>query len=181
TGAYFLRFDFALPRAYRHQLLMTMPVAVAIHYAAFYALKLTRGWWRYVGVTDFINAVKAAFVGALGLGAYVLVFERGSFFPRSVLFINMVLVVGLSMGMRLAVRIWRQMPLDRGNGERKRLLIIGAGDTGEALLREIRTNGRLNYRVVAFVDDNASKRGAYINGVPILGGTAATPARLPPL
>src|SRR5215470_853857 len=118
AGAYLLRFDFALPAAYRHQLLVTVPVAVAIHFAAFYAFKLTRGWWRYVGVADFINAVKAAFVGALGLGAYVLVFERGSFFPRSVLFVNMVLVVGLSMGMRLGVRIWRQMPLDRGNGER---------------------------------------------------------------
>jgi FlaA1/EpsC-like NDP-sugar epimerase len=173
--AYLLRFDFALPAAYRHQLLVTMPAAIAIHYGAFYAFKLTRGWWRYVGVTDFLNAVKAAFVGALGLGAYLLIFERGSFFPRSVLFVNMVLIVGLSLGMRLMVRLWRQMPFDRDGTGRKRLLIIGAGDTGERLLREIRTSGRLNYRVVAFVDDNASKRGAYINGVPVLDNIDATP------
>jgi FlaA1/EpsC-like NDP-sugar epimerase len=175
AGAYLLRFDFAVPAAYKHQLWVTLPATTAIHYAAFYAFKLTRGWWRYVGVGDFLNAVKAACLGAVGLGAYLLIFERRSFYPRSVLLLNMVLVIGLSLGMRLAVRLWRQMPLDRRNGERKRLLIIGAGDTGEALLREIRHSGRLNYHVVAFVDDDATKRGAYINGVPVLDSVAATP------
>src|SRR5262249_52185642 len=126
-------------------------------------------------VSDFLNAVKAAFLGAVGLGAYLLIFERNSGYPRSILLLNFVLIIGLSLGMRLVVRLWRQMPLDRGFGERKRLLIIGAGDTGEALLREVRQSPRLNYHVVAFVDDDPSKRGAYINGVPVLDSIASTP------
>ena len=148
ASAYLLRFDLAIPASYQHQLWVTMPATIAIHYAAFYTFKLTRGWWRYVGVNDFLNAVKAAFLGAVGLGAYLLVFERNSYYPRSILLLNLVLIIGLSLGMRLVVRLWRQMPLDRGNGERKRLLIIGAGDTGEALLREIRQSGRLKSRPV---------------------------------
>ena len=174
TGAYLLRFDLSLPPVYYHQYIVSLPAAVAIQFAAFHAFKLTRGWWRYVGISDFVNAVKAAFIGALGLGAYVAMFLRHTGYPRSLLFLNAVLVVGLSVGLRLIVRLWRQLPTDRSGGERKRLLIIGAGDTGEGLLREIRQSARLNYQVVAFVDDNPSKRGAYINGVPVLDKVAAT-------
>jgi len=75
--------------------------------------------------------------------------------------------------MRLAVRLWRQMPLDRDVGPLKRLCIVGAGDTGEALLREVRQSSRLPYKVVAFVDDDAKKRGAYIDGVPVVDEVAA--------
>jgi FlaA1/EpsC-like NDP-sugar epimerase len=175
TGAYLLRFDFTIPAFWQRQFVVSLPVAIVVQYAAFYAFKLTRGWWRYVGVGDFVNAVKAAGVGTVSLGAYFAVFQHQGY-PRSVLFIHAVLVVGLSVGMRLLVRIWRQSPFDRsGDGVRKRLLIIGAGDTGDALLREIRQSARLNYRVVAFVDDNPSKRGVYINGVPVLDAIAATP------
>jgi FlaA1/EpsC-like NDP-sugar epimerase len=173
--AFLFRFDFALPKGYRHLLLASLPVAVCIQFAAFYAFKLTRGWWRYVGVGDFVAAAKAAFVGTLGLGTYVILFQRHQYFPRSVLLMNAVLVVGISMGVRLAVRLWRQGTLvDRDPGRRKRLLIIGAGDTGEMLLREIRGSARLNYQVVAFLDDDPAKRGAYINGIPVFDRVSAT-------
>ncbi len=138
ASAFLLRFDLTMPHPFAGMFLVTLPVAIAIQYAAFYGFKLTRGWWRYVGVVDFLNAVKAAFVGALGLGTYVILFYRHGGYPRSVLLLNAGLIVGISVGMRLVVRLWRQMPADRDGGKRKRLIIVGAGDTGEALLREIR-------------------------------------------
>jgi FlaA1/EpsC-like NDP-sugar epimerase len=67
------------------------------------------------------------------------------------------------------------VPADPEVGEKRRLLIIGAGDTGEALLREIRNSHRLNYQVVAFLDDDPRKRGAYINGIVVMDDVAATP------
>jgi FlaA1/EpsC-like NDP-sugar epimerase len=175
VGAYLLRFDFTIPAAYRAPFLLSLPATIAIHYAAFYTFKLTRGWWRYVGIGDFLNAVKAACAGGLGLAAFVMLFLRDTAYPRSVLLLNAVLIVGLSVGIRLAVRLWRQMPLDRDLGPLRRLLIIGAGDTGEALLREIRQSPRLPYKVVAFVDDDAEKRRVYIDGVPVVEAIAATP------
>jgi FlaA1/EpsC-like NDP-sugar epimerase len=167
-----LRFDFGIPEAFRPTFLFALPATVVIHFAAFHAFKLTRGWWRYVGIGDFLNAVKAALVGAMGLAAFLTIFQREVAYPRSVLVLNAVLVVGLSVGVRLAVRLWRQMPADRDLGPLKRLLIVGAGDTGEALLREIRQSQRLPYKAVAFVDDSARKRGAYIDGVPVVGPVA---------
>ncbi len=175
TGAFLLRFDLTIPRPFVGLFFSTLPATILIHYTAFHTFKLSRGWWRYVGIHDFLNAVKAAFVGALGLGAYVMMLHRQEFYPRSVVLLNAVLVVGLSVGLRLLVRLLRKKPGDRAAGARKRLLILGAGDTGEALLREIRHSGRLNYRVVAFLDDDTRKRGAYINGVPVLDGIGATP------
>jgi FlaA1/EpsC-like NDP-sugar epimerase len=173
TLAHLLRFDLTIPEILRRTFWITLPAAIALQYAAFYVFKLTRGWWRYVGIADFLNAIKAALCGSGGLAAYIALFHRKSFFPRSVFIIYPVLVVGLSIGMRLIVRIWRQGPVTE-DGPRKRLLIIGAGDTGEALLREIRQSARLPYQVVAFLDDDPRKRGAYINGVPVLDEVAAT-------
>jgi FlaA1/EpsC-like NDP-sugar epimerase len=172
TGAYLLRFDFGIPEAFEPSFRFTLPATIVIHYAAFHTFKLTRGWWRYVGVGDFLNAVKAALVGGIGLSAFLAIFQREVAFPRSVLVLNAVLIVGLSVGVRLAVRLWRQMPADGESGNLKRLLIVGAGDTGEALLREVRQSQRLPYRVVAFVDDSARKLGAYIDGVPVVGPVA---------
>ncbi len=173
TVAHLLRFDLTIPEGLQRTFLITFPAAIALQYAAFYVFKLTRGWWRYVGIADFLNSIKAALAGSASLAAYVFLFHRKSFFPRSVFIIYPVLVVGLSIGVRLVVRIWRQGPMTEP-GPRKRLLIIGAGDTGEALLREIRQSPRLAYQVVAFLDDDPRKRGAYINGVPVLDEIAAT-------
>ncbi len=175
VGAFLLRFDFAPPRYFQGLLLVTLPASVGIHYLSFLTFNITRGWWRYVGVGDFLSAVKAAGAGALAMSAWVLVLHRGANFPRSVILLNFILVVGLTIGVRLAVRLWRQVPHAHDPGDRKRLLIVGAGDTGEALLREIRQSPRLAYQVVAFVDDEPSKRGAYINGVPVADTSDAIP------
>ena len=169
TGAFLLRFDLTIPSFYHRTFLITLPAVVALQYVSFQLFKLTRGWWRYVGMGDFLAAVKASIVGAAGHAVFAMLVDRRRY-PRSIFLLTAILVVGLSMGVRLAVRLWRQVPVDRDKS-RKRLLIVGAGDTGEALLREIRQSPRMAYQVVAFVDDDVRKQGAYINGVPVLDGT----------
>src|SRR4051794_2718487 len=84
TVAFLLRFDFSIPEPYSYTFLATLPAAVIIQYASFTAFKLNRGWWRYVSISDFLNAVRGATVGGLGLASYVLLFHRHSFYPRSV-------------------------------------------------------------------------------------------------
>jgi FlaA1/EpsC-like NDP-sugar epimerase len=175
-GAFLLRFDFSPSDYFWRLFLITLPATIVVHYASFHVFKMTRGWWRYVGIVDFLNAVKAAIVAGLALSAYIFLFHRHSFFPRSIFLLHLILVIGMSIGLRLAVRLWRQLPQGgERRGERRRLLIIGAGDTGETLLRELRQSARLNYQVVAFLDDDRRKRGAYINGVPVVDASDATP------
>jgi FlaA1/EpsC-like NDP-sugar epimerase len=145
-----------------------------IHYVTLRAFTLTSGWWRYVSVSDFLNAVRASAVGGLVLAAYVFVFHRNSFFPRSVFVLNFVMLVGLSIGFRLTVRLWRQRKNPQDPAGRKRLLIIGAGDTSEALVREIRQRN-LGYVPVAMVDDDPSTQGMYLAGVRVAGPVAALP------
>jgi FlaA1/EpsC-like NDP-sugar epimerase len=168
TLAFLLRFDFVFPfpRVVMRSFLLTLPAALVIHFFTFHIFRLTRGWWRYVGVVDFLNAAKATLTGSAGLAAFVMIVaHRG--YPRSIFVLNPILLIGLTISVRLAVRLYRQAASELDTTQRKRLLIIGAGDTGDALLREIRQSSRLNYQVVAFLDDNPAKRGAYINGVPV--------------
>lgn len=174
TMAFLLRFDFNVPQRHIESLLLTLPAAVIVHYAAFTAFKVTRGWWRYVSIGDFVSVLRASVIGGLGLATYVFLFHRDRFFPRAVFLLNFVMVVGLSIGARLVVRLWRQIPR-HDSGGRKRLLIVGAGDTAEALLREIRQGSGLKYRPVAVLDDDPLKHGMYLNGVPVLGAIASAP------
>jgi FlaA1/EpsC-like NDP-sugar epimerase len=167
SGAFLLRFDFSIPEGPRRLYLATLPAAIVLQYAALSAFKLTRGWWRYVSISDFLDSLRAGTLGGLGLIAYVYLVHRNEGYPRSVFLLNFILMVGLSIGGRLAVRLWRQLPAPAEAG--RRLLVIGAGDTAEGLLREIRQGRRLRYRPVAILDDDPRKLGMYLNGVPVLG------------
>jgi FlaA1/EpsC-like NDP-sugar epimerase len=175
TLAFLLRFDLTIPGAFQRTFLATLPAAVVIHYVSLRAFTLTRGWWRYVSVSDVLNAVRASAVGGLGLAAYVYTFHRGSYFPRSVFLLNFVMLVGLSIGGRLAVRLWRQRRRPADGAGRKRLLIVGAGDTAEALVREIRKRGNFGYTPIAMVDDDPATQGMYLGGVRVVGPVSALP------
>jgi FlaA1/EpsC-like NDP-sugar epimerase len=167
VGAFLLRFDLAIPKTVKTTFLQSLPIALVVQYLSFWAFKLTRGWWRYVGVADFVNAIKSALVGTSTLAVIVMFTDRHHF-PRSVFILYPMLVVGLSIGLRLVVRQWRQVP-GESDGPRKRVLVVGAGDTGEALLREARQSPKMSYQIIAFLDDDARKHGMYINGVPVYG------------
>jgi FlaA1/EpsC-like NDP-sugar epimerase len=175
TLTFLLRFDLSIPQAYQRTFLATLPATIVIHYASLTAFTLTRGWWRYVGVSDFLNAVRAGVVGALGLAAYVYTFHRDSWYPRSIFLLHPVMLIGLSIGGRLAVRLWRQRKRPGDAPGRKRLLIIGAGDTAEALIRDIRQRGNVAYVPVAMADDDRAKQGMYLGGVRIAGPVDSVP------
>ena len=101
--AFWLRFDFYLPGVMWETLPIMLPAAVVLQYAAFYLFNFTRGWWRYVGVGDFLNALKACAAGSGAFAIFVLVAHRHHY-PRSIVLLNGIFVFGLSMSVRLAVR-----------------------------------------------------------------------------
>jgi len=145
---------------------------------------LYKGMWRYTSFVDLFNVLKATTTSSIIIILAVLFIYRFEGFPRSVFIIDWILTSIFVSGIRVTVRLLlaekdRGLPplrsmirfhsKTRPQKLRKNLLIIGAGDAGEKILREIRDNPRLNYEVVGFLDDNPKKRGMKIHGVPVLG------------
>jgi FlaA1/EpsC-like NDP-sugar epimerase len=156
------------------------PMVVAIKLLAFSAFRLHQGWWRYVGLRDLLAVAAAAYVGTFGfvLAYYVTVnvayhyydglvlFES---FPPSVFLIDFFMTVNVVCGARVAIRLYHEQMRPVAAGGPIPCLILGAGNTGEALLREILRMNVERHRVVGFLDDDPAKQNMRIHGVPVLG------------
>jgi FlaA1/EpsC-like NDP-sugar epimerase len=131
---------------------------------------LFQGLWRYVSLTDLVNLFKATATGTL---AYVLILAALRFeaVPLSIPLIESLLTLVLLGGIRFAIRVWRERFAPAAKGTR-RVLIAGAGDAGEMLLRAMRSQPHLGYDPVGFVDDDPHKLAMKIHGLPVLGSIA---------
>jgi FlaA1/EpsC-like NDP-sugar epimerase len=148
---------------------------------------LYRGMWRYTSIADMLNIIKASTLGTILLISIVAVLSRFEGFPRSVFLIDWGFTVLLVSGFRLSIRFWFEFQRD-GQGslqtlknilqsfsyrnddkKTKRMVIIGAGDCGEQIFRELRGNRHLGLDVIGFIDDNPKKHQLKIHGIPVLG------------
>src|SRR5262245_45551497 len=132
----------------------------------FRPLHLYDAMWQYVGIRD----LRAMVIGAASSTALFYVVIRGVLhlpaYPRSVLVIDCMLVVVLWAALRVAWRLWQEQ---RWSAQTRRVLIYGAGDAGETILREMLNGGDGERLPVGFVDDDPTKVGRRIHGVPVLG------------
>jgi FlaA1/EpsC-like NDP-sugar epimerase len=183
--AHLVRFDFDVPARAWFWCKRVLPFLVMVKLLTFYFFDLYRGMWRYTSISDLLNIIKGASVSSALIISFIIFFRRFKGFSRSIFIIDLCLTILLISGFRLTVRLyfdllkeakpWRvaiQMifkPLIKKHTDSKRLVIIGAGDCGEKIYREIRDNIRLPYEVVGFLDDDISKAGMKIHGIPILG------------
>lgn len=176
--SYILRFEFSLSTIDLAILKKSVIPIVACKLVFFYWFKLYRGMWRYTSISDLINIIKATLASSATIIIGVLIFFRFQGFPRSVFVIDAVLTLIFISGLRLIVRLglfsnYSSNRFNKNSEKRgRRLLIIGAGDAGEKMLREIRDNARLKYKIVGFLDDDSNKAGLLIHGVPVLGSIA---------
>ena len=168
-GAWLLRFDGDVPHHYwQVQYLLWLLPIVVMRTVAFAHLGLFQGLWRYTGAHDLENLLKATGLSSAALALGVLFVSRP--FPRSIIVMEFLLAITLVGGLRFSVRTLARWTADtRKKEERHRLLIVGAGDSGEALLREVNRKLIGRYTPVAFVDDNATKTGLQIHGIPVMG------------
>jgi len=134
--------------------------------------------WRYAGIKDLINVIKASITGSFLFVVYLAVFHHFSGVSRGVLLADAVLTIVFIGGMRLLIRLLYQRDQDffdeiffwrRADTQMKKVLIIGTDNLAESLFREVRDQRKLNYKVLGFVDGNTNDKGMKIHGVPILG------------
>jgi len=172
--AFALRFEGNVPPLYVEIGLYGLPLVVFAYWVGLVGFGIQRGLWRYVGFHDLGRILLACMVSTIGI--YVLVHGvlGWSHYPRSVIILTGLLCVGFLAGVRVGVRWFREWLQITGPMAR-RVLIVGAGQAGELLVRDIFSNPHYDYRPVAFVDDDPVKQKAMIHGVPVLGKISDIP------
>src|SRR5882762_3220289 len=150
--------------------LRTLPVLVVVRLAAFLLFGVYRGIWRYTSIDDLMAFAKAVAAGTVVSMIIVLFKFRFQGYSRAVFLIDALVMLLLLTGSRIAFRFFRQV-LPAANGDQsRRVLINGAGDAGELLLRELLNNRDLCYTPVGFMDDDPKKQGKVIHGFRVFGG-----------
>ena len=164
--AFWLRFDGAIPGTLTEGFLKSLPWLVGIRGAAFALFRLNQGLWRYTSVWDFQNILIGVSSSTLAFYGWVHWGMGNVEYPGSIYVIDSVLLVCLLTGVRLSSRLLRERIIYR---HKKKVLIIGAGDSGERIVREMKTQGSYSYQAIGFIDDDESLRNQRIHGVKVLG------------
>jgi len=138
-----------------------------------------QGWWRFVSISDLLAIVKASLVSTLILVVlwFVLLSSEPlrrylrdlTTFSQAVFILDMFATIVLLGGLRMAVRLYHEEFRTEQAVKLKKFLIVGAGNAGEALLRELHRMPVEQYDVIGFIDDDPAKRGVSIHGIPVLG------------
>jgi UDP-GlcNAc:undecaprenyl-phosphate GlcNAc-1-phosphate transferase len=153
----------------------TLPLLIVLKLFAFLAAGIYRGIWRYTSVSDLVTFAKGVIAGSMLSVLAILLFYRFQNFSRAVFVLDGFILLVAIVGSRIAFRVFREiLPLPFST-EGRRVLIYGAGDGGEMVLRELRNNSEWQYQPVGFIDDDPLKRGKIINGLQVFdaNGTLA--------
>ncbi len=172
--SFLVRFDFNVPFKYfKNYFLYSLPFFIFVKIGFLYFFGLYRIVWRYVGLREFLNILKALFISQpllFFLIKYLL--SRISLFtgyPRSIFLIDFYISIVFISGLRIAKRIYLEFLCSSFKDSAKRTLIIGAGNLGEMIVRDLKRQNFKDYYPCVFLDDDPLKKNTLIHGVPVLG------------
>lgn len=173
TTAWLLRFEFSFP--YVSLFVASAPFLIFIRLGLLRVFHLHRGWWRYAGVADAVDVIRAVGLGTALFFVVIRYIVGLSGFPRSIYLLEACITANFLAGARLIVRtLAESVRVDLRSA--KRVLLIGAGAAAQAILQEIRQQPDSGYLAIGCVDDDGSKLGIRIHGVPVLGAVDQLPA-----
>jgi FlaA1/EpsC-like NDP-sugar epimerase len=174
-GAFALRFDWMFAN-YRPEFLPFLAVALLIKPVVFYVFGMYTRYWRYATASDLLAVTLAVFASSVVMAAYVglgRALNLAGDFSRPVLLIDWLLTLGLVGGLRMSVRVVGEAhEKSRRSGSArtgKRVLVIGAGEAGTMVVREMQRNPQLGMTPVGFLDDDRAKKGKRIYGTLVMG------------
>ena len=186
-AAFLLRFEFALTATHLGEIMLIIYWIIPLKLAVFIAFGLYKEMWRYSSLHDVWSLALATSLSSL-LSIAILVFlNRFAGFSRAVFLLDGIITFLITGGFRISIRAFHQLNLSLAGRSRaflrpliktmaaKRVLIIGAGGSGEKILREVFDNPTIDYKVVGFLDDDHRKIGRALHGVPVLGPVHVLP------
>lgn len=183
SAAFVLRFDL---RSFiqRPEFVVFLVAALLIKPALFYALRLYTRDWRYVSIPDLRVVIVAGLASSIAMAVFVgaaFLTQLPGGFSRAVLFIDGLLTMAALGGIRVSIRVLYESRstarygtksgASEGGASDKRVLVVGAGDAGAIVVREMQRNPHLGMTPVGFLDDDPAKQGLRIYDVPVLGNT----------
>jgi FlaA1/EpsC-like NDP-sugar epimerase len=165
---YALRFNFDIPQYFADAMLRNLLWIIPLQAVIFHGFGLYRGIWRYASIPDLRRIALAAGTVALAIPALLLMLQRLSDVPRSVLVLHPILLVLFMGGSRFLYRAWKDgYLLSPRRFDAEPVIVMGAGAAGSALLRDMATSER--WRVMGVLDDDPAKLRLQLQGVPVLG------------
>lgn len=168
--SFWLRFNFDIPGEFSFSAIYSLTWVLPLFGTLFSAFGLYRGLWRFASLSDLHHILAAVATGALLATAAVVFFGLGPI-PRSVLVLHPLLLALIMGGSRFAYRSWKEHRLYGPAKMRGQpVLVLGAGEAADSLLRELNRSGL--WYAVALVDDNPSKIGRQLRGLPVFGPLA---------
>jgi len=170
--AHLLRFESTLSPSFQRLIVQSLPVILVVKLSCFTGFGLYRGLWRYIGLPDVLTIFKAVTLSSLMSTLALLYLWRFEGYSRTVFIIDWLLLFLAVSASRVAERVFNEWITAATEGALP-VVIIGAGDTGERVLRQTRYGVHQIRRVVGFLDDDPRKPGSRIQGCQVLGTCAA--------
>ena len=150
--------------------LKSLPLLILLKLAAFLAVGVYRGLWRYTSIGDVITFTKGIILGSSLSVLAILLTYRFEGFSRTVFLLDGILLLLAVIGSRMAFRVIRQLLPLPVSGDGQKVLIYGAGDGGEMVLRELNNNPEWKYQPVGFIDDDPLKKDKVLHGLIVFDG-----------
>jgi FlaA1/EpsC-like NDP-sugar epimerase len=171
--AFELRFDHGVPRYYDTLFRRTVLIVIGIQLVVFVLSGFYDRWWRYVSIRDMWSAARGVTIAALLSSLTVYFFSPVAQvrLPRSVAIMDWLLLLGLITGTRLLARTVIERPGSGLVARGKEVLVVGAGDAGQLVIRELQRNRQLGYTPIGLIDDDKRKKNLRVHGVRVLGTT----------
>lgn len=170
VGAFLLRFEFVIPKSQQELFHLGLCIFLPMKVAAYRVFRLHAARWRWAGIFDLYRIATANLTGSV-LASAATAAAAGAAFPRSIYLLDAALCLLLTTGILLLARVYWEVfvPRASANGYSKAVLIYGAGAAGSMLGKEIQSAPKLRTKVIGFLDDDPSKQGDSLVGVPVLG------------
>ena len=169
-----LRFDGGIEAPYYQAFIALVPWFAIISLVSLYFFRIYHRMWQYASLGELYSIIKAITTSMLVIVALIYTIPL-PYLPRSVYILSWGLMVALIGGSRLGWRILRDFIIKDISSVAKRTLIIGAGDAGALVARELKNNQGLNLQAVGFIDDSRYKQNLSLYGIPVLGNRRAIP------
>src|SRR5512133_847427 len=173
---FWIRFDQTIQPFYKHLLdWQVCLVVLAIQLSVFVLFGFYNRWWRYVSTRDMWGAARGVVVACLLVDLVLYAFPPANTarLPRGIAVIDMLLLLAFVAGSRLLARTLIERPAPGGLMARGReVVIVGAGDAGQVILRELQRSPQLGYTPIGLLDDDPRKKNLRIHGVRVLGPTS---------